>query len=39
VTGNSETCNISPSTAGTYYIMVRAYSSYTGVKLTGSYTP
>lgn len=38
VTGNSETCNISPSTAGTYYIMVRAYSSYTGVTLTGSYT-
>jgi xanthomonalisin len=39
VAGNSETCNISPATAGTYYIMVRAYSSYTGVKLTGSYTP
>jgi xanthomonalisin len=39
VAGNSETCNISPSTAGTYYIMVRAYSSYTGVTLTGSYTP
>jgi len=39
VTGNSETCNISASTAGTYYIMVRAYSSYTGVTLTGSYTP
>ncbi|MEP6898834.1 MAG: pre-peptidase C-terminal domain-containing protein [Rhodanobacter sp.] len=38
VSGNTETCNISPSTAGTYYIMVRAYSSYTGVKLTGSYT-
>jgi xanthomonalisin len=39
VAGNSETCNISPATAGTYYVMVRAYSSYTGVKLTGSYTP
>ncbi len=39
VAGNSETCNISPSTAGTYYIMVRAYSGYTGVTLTGSYTP
>ncbi|HEY8683696.1 MAG TPA: pre-peptidase C-terminal domain-containing protein [Rhodanobacter sp.] len=39
VTGNTETCTISPSTAGTYYIMVRAYSSYTGVKLTGTYTP
>ena len=39
VAGNSETCNISPSTAGTYYIMVRAYSSYTGVTLSGNYTP
>ena len=39
VTGNSETCNISPATAGTYYVMVRAYSSYSGVTLTGSYTP
>jgi PKD repeat protein len=39
VAGNSETCNISSSTAGTYYVMVRAYSSYTGVTLTGSYTP
>jgi PKD repeat protein len=37
--GNSETCNISSTTGGTYYIMVRAYSSYTGVTLTGSYTP
>ncbi|KQZ68125.1 xanthorhodopsin [Rhodanobacter sp. Root561] len=39
VAGNSETCNISPATAGTYYVMVRAYSSYSGVTLTGSYTP
>ncbi|WEN15292.1 pre-peptidase C-terminal domain-containing protein [Rhodanobacter sp. AS-Z3] len=39
VAGNSETCNFSSSTGGTYYIMVRAYSSYTGVTLSGSYTP
>jgi xanthomonalisin len=39
LTGNSETCNISPATAGTYYIMVRAYASYSGVTLTGSHTP
>ncbi len=38
VTGNTESCNTTTPTAGTYYIMVRAYSSYTGVTLTGSYT-
>ncbi|WP_282563035.1 PKD domain-containing protein [Tahibacter amnicola] len=37
--GNSETCNISPAQAGTYYVMVRAYSTYSGLSLTGSYTP
>ncbi len=37
--GNNETCNISPAQAGTYYIMVRAYSAFSGVSLTGSYTP
>jgi hypothetical protein len=30
---------MSPVQAGTYYIMVRAYSSFTGVSLKGSYTP
>lgn len=39
VAGNTESCPTASPTAGTYYIMVRAYSSYTGVKLTGSYTP
>jgi len=39
VTGNSESCTASAPTAGTYYVMVRAYSSYSGVTLTGSYTP
>ncbi|WP_426701216.1 pre-peptidase C-terminal domain-containing protein [Rhodanobacter sp. Col0626] len=39
VTGNTESCTTASPTAGTYYVMVRAYSSYTGVKLTGSYTP
>jgi xanthomonalisin len=38
VTGNTESCNTTTPTAGTYYIMVRAYSSYTGLTLTGSYT-
>ena len=29
--GNSETCNIDPAQSGTYYIMVRAYSTFSGV--------
>lgn len=36
--GNSETCNISNVQAGTYHVMIRGYSSYSGVSLTGSYT-
>jgi len=38
LSGNSETCTITTAQAGTYYVMVNAYSSYTGVSLTGSYT-
>ncbi|WP_305852097.1 S8 family serine peptidase [Aliikangiella sp. G2MR2-5] len=37
-TGNSETCTISNIQAGTYYVMTRAYSSFSGVSLTGSFT-
>ena len=36
--GNNETCDINPAQAGTYYVMVRAYATYSGVSLTGSYT-
>lgn len=36
--GNSETCTISNVQAGTYHVMVRAYSTYSGVSVTGSYT-
>lgn len=39
LSGNSETCSITTAQAGTYYVMVRAYSAYSGVSLTGSYTP
>jgi serine protease len=39
LTGDNETCTISNVQAGTYYVMVRAYQSYSGVSLTGSYTP
>jgi serine protease len=35
--GNSETCTGSQS-GGTYYVRVKAYSSFSSVSLTGSYT-
>jgi PKD repeat protein len=35
--GNAETCSVTAQ-AGTYHVMVRAYSAYSGVSLTGSYT-
>ncbi|MED5390861.1 MAG: fibronectin type III domain-containing protein, partial [Pseudomonadota bacterium] len=39
VWGNEETCSVSSPTAGTYYVMVHAYSAYSGVTLLASYTP
>ena len=36
--GNNETCNIATAQAGTYYVMLRGYSAYSGVTLTGSYS-
>ncbi|MCC6555117.1 MAG: M4 family metallopeptidase [Polyangiaceae bacterium] len=36
--GNAETCTISNIQTGTYYVMLNAYSAYSGVSLTGSYT-
>jgi serine protease len=36
VGGNTENCT-GTSTDGTYHVMVRGYSAYTGVSLTGSY--
>lgn len=38
-TGNSETCTFNSPASGTWYVNVRAYSSYSGVKLKGTYTP
>lgn len=32
--GNNETCEFNPSTAGNYYVMLRAYSTFSGVTLT-----
>jgi len=38
VSGNSETCSIATAQAGTYYVMINAYSTFSGMSLTGSYT-
>ncbi|MBB1436224.1 S8 family serine peptidase [Pseudoalteromonas sp. SG43-6] len=36
--GNSEECSIDNPTAGTYHVMVRGYSTYSGVSLVGNLT-
>jgi serine protease len=36
--GNNETCTFSALQAGTYHVMLRGYTSYSGVSLTGSYS-
>jgi Zn-dependent metalloprotease len=36
--GNAESCAIATPQAGTYHVMVRAYSTFSGVSLTGSFT-
>ncbi len=36
--GNAETCTIATAQAGTYYINLKAYATFSGVSLTGSYT-
>ncbi|WP_310056113.1 proprotein convertase P-domain-containing protein [Agrilutibacter niabensis] len=38
LSGNNETCNIATAQAGTYHVMLRGYTAYSGVSLTGSYT-
>lgn len=35
--GNNETCSISNVQAGTYYVMLRGYSAFSGVSLVGSF--
>ena len=37
-TGNAETCTFATAQAGTYYVRLKAYSSFSGLSLTGSYT-
>jgi vibriolysin len=36
--GNAETCTITTAQAGTYYVRLKAYSTFSGVSLTGSFT-
>ncbi|MDZ4811465.1 MAG: PKD domain-containing protein [Pseudomonadota bacterium] len=36
--GNAETCNIATAVAGTYHVRLKAYSAFSGVSLTGSYS-
>lgn len=36
--GNAETCTFATPTAGTYHVRLKAYSAFSGLSLTGSYT-
>jgi len=36
--GNNESCTFAAPTAGTWHVMVRGYSTFSGVTLTASYT-
>jgi hypothetical protein len=38
LSGNTETCTFSAPAAGTWYVMVRAYASFSGVTLVGTYS-
>jgi serine protease len=37
--GNNETCSFSAPQVGTYHVMLRAYTAFSGVQLVGRYTP
>ena len=37
--GNSETCSFSNPSAGDWYVMIRGFAAFSGVTLTGNYTP
>jgi PKD repeat protein len=36
--GNTETCSFATPSAGTYHVMLNAYSAFSGAQLVGSYT-
>ena len=35
--GSTETCNVTATTAGDYYVLVRGYAAFTGLSLVASY--
>ena len=35
---NAETCNIATAQTGTYHVLIKGYSAFSGLSLTGSYT-
>ena len=35
---NAETCNLATATPGTWHVLVKGYSAFSGMSLTGSYT-
>jgi vibriolysin len=37
LTGNNETCTLSNTSAGDYYVMLRGYTAYSSVSLVGSF--
>jgi hypothetical protein len=37
--GTSETCSFATPQTGTYHVRLKAYAAYSGVSITGSYTP
>jgi lysyl endopeptidase len=37
--GNAETCSFPAPAAGTWHIRIKAYTAFSGVSLTGSFTP
>ena len=37
--GNSETCTFTSPAAGDWYVMIRGFATFSGVTLTGTYTP
>jgi len=37
--GNSETCSFTNPSAGDWYVMIRGFATFSGVTLTGTFTP
>nr|WP_263316930.1 proprotein convertase P-domain-containing protein [Lysobacter psychrotolerans] len=38
LSGNAETCAMPAATVGTWHVMIRGYTAFSGMSLTGSYT-